>query len=82
MIPFLDSLFVAVGQGLKIWDHYNKTKYYRQYEELMNGIRIESGKDINERDQAKIDVYQYKLMLLLGQFNAETLKAPVSKSLD
>ena len=79
MIPFLDSLFQAVGQGLKIWDFYNKTKFYKEYEELMNDIRIESSKELGRKDQAKIDVLQYKLTLLISRFNSEAEKLPKAK---
>jgi len=79
MIPFLDSLLQAVGQGLKIWDYYNKTKFFREFENYMNEIRIESSKEIDKRDQAKIDVYQYKLSLLISRFNSETEKIPRTK---
>jgi hypothetical protein len=71
MIPIIDSLLQVVGASLKIWDYYNKTKFYREYKELMLEIQEEAGKGIYNRDQAKIDRAQYKLMVMLSKFNEQ-----------
>ncbi len=69
MIPIIDSLLQVTAASLKIWDYYNKTKFYRDYQKIMYEIQAESGKDIYRRDQAKIDKAQYRLMVLLSKFN-------------
>lgn len=86
----LESLFGAIEKGLEIWDWYNKGSYGRAFKKIMETIRDEEAKPIENnsdpefvRDQNLIDHCHSDLMLLLNKFSKEPApKANGSTPLD
>ncbi len=85
ILPFIDTLFAAIGKGLQVWDHYNKTEYYREfkkinlelYEEMSKPIYPPEGKTYHYkhlRDQSKIDRLHLDLVLLINSYNRDVGK--------
>lgn len=82
MIQMMTALFDAVGQGMRVWDHYNKGSYHRKYVKLRKEILDEESKPLFDdnlapkrlRDQNRIDRLYFDLMLHIGQWNKESAR--------
>lgn len=86
MIPIADNFLKALAAGLEVWDHYNKTKYAREYREILTEIQKESGKPIygnlppdKLRDQGKIDRLGFQINILIEQFVKESANVKAKK---
>lgn len=66
----IDSIFMALGSGLKLWSSHESRKYIDKYINLKKDYYEEINKPEHLQDHAKLDNIEFELKLLCVGFNS------------
>lgn len=75
----IDSIFSALGSGLKLWSSVESRKYIDKYLKLRKDYYDETNKPESEQDFAVIDNIEFELKLLCDSFGS-SVGAPEAKN--
>lgn len=65
----VDSIFMALGSGLKLWSSVESRKYIDKYMKIKKDYYEETNKPESDQDFAVIDNLQFELKLLCDSFH-------------
>lgn len=66
----IESIFMALGSGLKLWSSYESRKYIDKFIKLKKDYYEEINKPEHLQDHAKLDNIEFELKLLCVGFSS------------